>query len=630
MCGIAGIFSPDYHPSRLKSACRQMLHSLEHRGPDAQGMYEDANLVLGHQRLSIIDFSENANQPIANEDSTIWLSFNGEIYNFQSLREKLCRQGHHFRSRMDGEVILHLYERYEMECLKYLRGMFAFALWDEQRKKLFIARDRFGIKPLYYGKMNSTFVFASEVNAILESGMIADTLNANADLEFLKYGSIPSPQTVYQAIDLIPAGHYLEVDCQGGRLKPYWSLDECFRRSEAGAAPHPDRLRSSLDRVTKEHLVSDAPLAILLSGGVDSSALVALAHNGNCDALATMTLRFEDEHLDESRSARVMSDRFGTVHHECLVTASDFKSQLDYFIEALDQPTVDGFNTYLVSKAAKEKGFRVLLSGLGGDEVFGGYPHFGRVTHLFKLVSVLRWLPVPVRRAVLSGFSAGAHARHFYGADRLHYLSHPSHRQAYLVYRGLFDPGLLDDLVPQEKGFISQAQGEMYPQLDSGLDLAFAMEFKGYLHNQLLRDSDVMSMRHSVEMRVPFLDHELVESVLSLPEKDRFSPNAHKMLLKGALGDLLPEEIFAQKKRGFIFPMDRWMRGSLRAEVESVLLDESSSRTPFLKREGVHKVWQQFLSGQSHWSLPWSLYVLNRWHAKRKAKPALDHVGSVD
>jgi asparagine synthase (glutamine-hydrolysing) len=620
MCGIAGIFhSTEQRPPELKDSCLSMLKRLEHRGPDASGLFQDQNIVLGHQRLSVIDLSDAANQPISNEDGTIWLSFNGEIYNFRELRDELIRAGHRFKSKSDSEVIVHLYEAHGSDCLQRLEGMFAFALWDAKKKRLFLARDRFGIKPLYYADTPSGFVFASEASALVASGLVSNTIDPQAVTTFLQQGSVAGPRTMYQEVKPFPAGHYLLKDGSGGGPKPYWSLSDCFlSRGAYREAPPANDFRSIMRAVVKRHLTSDVPLAVLLSGGMDSTSLVALAREVSDRELNSLTVRFEDDVHDESPYARIVGERFHTKQHECTVTPTDFKRDLENFIRALDQPTVDGFNTFVVSRAARDQGFRVLLSGLGGDEVFGGYPHFKRVTGLFRFVSVLGHAPVPVRKMLLRWLAAAARQKGLKGAERFQYLANPSRRNAYLVYRGLFAPDLLEDVT----GFPSQTQEQGDEHLDaltSELDKALYLEFGSYLHDQLLRDTDIASMHHSIEMRVPFLDHELVSAVFRLPARQRFHARHVKILLRDTLGDVLPAEILHRPKRGFIFPMGTWMKGELRNEVESVLLDGDSSHSiSFLKQKGVEKVWKGFLGGSLHWSLPWSLYMLKRWNDKKK------------
>jgi asparagine synthase (glutamine-hydrolysing) len=618
MCGIAGIFTTQSDTEdHLRDSCLRMMNALEHRGQDASGVYQSKGLVIGHQRLSIIDLSGSANQPMTNEDHSLRLSFNGEIYNFKELRAGLIAKGHRFRSKTDSEVIVHLYEEYGDDCLQYLRGMFAFALWDERKRRLFLARDRFGMKPLYYAERAGAFVFASELRALSASGFVSNERNQTAAVQFLQYGSVPGEDTLFKDVHLVPPGHYLINDKSGIQLKSYWSLEASF--SDGQKNNHSLDIDELLSEVVHMHLTSDVPLCVLLSGGMDSSSLVALARRRRPrEELHTLTISFDDDKHNESTHARLVSDQFQTRHYERQISSENVGASLSSFIGALDQPTCDGFNTFVVSQAAKEMGFRVLLSGLGGDEVFGGYAHFKKIKTFFRLLPMIAKMPLNARKFAVDNMVLGSQLLGVRAAERLNYLDDTSEHSAYRVYRGLFGPRRIMALLDCAASDVRPVPAPHITQLPSEIDRAFALEFNRYLHDQLLRDADVMSMRHSVEMRVPFLDHELVTSVLSLPADQRFDAKQQKKILRNVIKRELPDAILNRRKRGFTFPLGHWMKTSLKSHIQEVLLDPLTfrSQTP-LKKSAVTKLWSDFLQDRVHWSLPWSLYVFCRWEQEQ-------------
>lgn len=625
MCGIAGIhLRMGTVASRETFACKRMLKALEHRGPDAEGTYHAKELVLGHRRFSIIDLSRSANQPMSNEDGTVWLAYNGEIYNFQELREELVAKGHRFKSRTDSEVIVHLYEEEGPACLSRLRGMFAFALWDEHKKQLFLARDRFGIKPLYYAEEGPFFVFASEVRAVCASELISNAYDRRALGQFLRMGSIPEPFTAFQSVRMLSAGHYLLRHSEGSSLHSYWSLKELFKSGEKkDSRPWPELLQDTISR----HLTSDVPVGILLSGGLDSSTLVAAASRLKPRSLHTLTVGFEETAHDESEFARLISRRFQTTHHECRVRGEEVRGQIGPFIEAMDQPTVDGFNTFIVTGLAFREGLRVLLSGLGGDEAFGGYSHFRYAKLLVQWGAFLKRLPRFARSFFAHSASNTLRMFGHAGAVRLVDFEGSTAESIYPIYRGIFPSGTIrslfdDDLQEPPLSF----QGEEARALETALEQMIYLEFRHYLRDQLLRDTDFVSMSHPVEVRVPFLDEELLSEIFAEHGRNQFRSYQNKMLLKKALAGDLPVSIRNRPKQGFILPMDVWMRRDLKLEMEEVLLDGdiSGERLP-LKRAVIEETWNQFLKKKVHWSLPWSLYVLKRWQgtyaARASARP---------
>src|SRR3989338_5571764 len=614
MCGIAGIYHPHAGPNfDSDGIVRGMLAALQHRGPDAEGWYRSKELVLGHRRLSIIDLSPSANQPLSNEDGTLWLAYNGEIYNFRELRKELIGKGHRFKYQTDSEVILHLYEEFDIKCLDHLRGMFAFALWDEKKKRLFLARDRIGIKPLYYSDNPASLIFASEARAIQKA--IPCEPNSEIAIQFLQYGSIPEPLTAFQNIYSVPAGHYLLRDVRGTSIHSYWSLADVLRRQDA----HPlvgREIRTLLEEAVQQYLVSDVPLGILLSGGLDSSSLVALAARQREQVIHTLTIGFHESQYDETQFASLISKKFGTRHHERYANGPMVLECLDDFFNAMDQPSADALNTFVVTRLAQEEGIRVLLSGLGGDEVFSGYPHFKYAGRLFQILPYLEKMPPAVRSYLIGALVQGSKLfKAPLAAERLNFLMNPTIDSAYRVYRGVFPPSIIQSLLNCDSKAIQPSSVLHHPEgLPSGIDRAIYLEFALYLRDRLLRDTDAMSMSHSLEVRVPFLDHQFVTALLQMKSQTRFHPYRGKLLLKEALHNDLPEVILNRPKRGFIFPLGEWLRSSLKTYVEEVLLDhQNTGSNLYLNPEAVRKVWDGFLKGEVHWSLPWSIFVLKRW-----------------
>ncbi|MGH9333949.1 MAG: asparagine synthase (glutamine-hydrolyzing), partial [Vicinamibacteria bacterium] len=565
-----------------RSALTRMLDAEKHRGPDGVGAHEDGPALLGHRRLAIIDLSESARQPMPNETEDVWLTFNGEIYNFVELRDELRALGHRFRSRTDAEVVIHGYEAWGMEkLLSRLRGMFAFALWDRRARKLVLARDRFGIKPLYCAWKGDTLLFASEVGALAASRLVDLEPSDKALSAFLALGSIPSPETALKAVSSIPAAHYVEVSNEGERSKRYWEPFGGDGREEAV----PALLREAVEM----HLVSDVPLGVFLSGGIDSASLVAIASRFVDEPLKTLSVVFDDPALDESAYARKVAEKYRTDHREVRVGAGEFLDALPEFWRAMDQPTVDGVNAFLVSRAARQAGLKVVLTGLGGDEVFLGYPHFRKIRTLSRWVSFVphgplcRFLP------------------------RAEYLRHPTPSNVYLMFRGLFAPREIEELLPGAAAPTLAARSEDF------LDAAVELEFSHYLGNQLLRDTDVMSMAHAIEARVPFLDHLLADAVARVPYEKKMKRGINKPLLLSSLEEPLPREVWDRPKQGFTLPFHRWMKE------HGHELTERTLAARLFEPEPVRRLWRGFSAGRVHWSRPWSLVAYSAWRERLRS-----------
>jgi asparagine synthase (glutamine-hydrolysing) len=576
-----------------------------------------------------------------NEDETVWVTYNGEIYNFRELRVVLEERGHSFRSQTDTEVLVHGYEEWGIEgLLTRLCGMFAFALYDIQPRRpnglselnepneparlhrrnspiharLILVKDRFGIKPLYYCQDHNRLLFASEVRALMRTGMVPDERSVEALVRFLQLGSIPMPLTTVKQVLALPAGHYLVVDQDGATLKQYWGLSStCFfpERCESQSLEQAAATtRSLLDTSVKQHLVSDVPLGVFLSGGTDSSALVALANQFRDKPLTTISLAFDEPGYNEAPYARLVAEQYQTDHHEIVLQGKDCFHVLPQVFAAMDQPTVDGVNTYFVSKAAKQVGVTVVLSGIGGDEVFLGYDHLKKIHSLDGPRDLFNKLPLWVRKSLINTALYASSLVGKSGLEKLSYLEDPSEENVYLMFRGIFSPRQVQDLLGITEreltafGPLASWQNGATPR--SRNDSASCFEFDFYLQNQLLKDADCMSMVHSIETRVPFLDHRLVEYVQSLPMTMKLRNGVNKPLLLKALGDGFPSAVWNRQKMGFTFPLARWLqqRGD---EFQAYSLAQQ-----LFPRKAVEGIWKAFREGRMHWSRPWALIVLNQ------------------
>jgi len=625
MCGIAGVIN--FHGSPVsEETLLRMRDTLSHRGPDHAGIYisPDKRTGLTHRRLSIIDPSEAAHQPMSNEDETLWITYNGEIYNYREIRKSLIVSGHKFKSNSDTEVIIHGYEEWGIEgLLKRLRGMFAFTLYESRpynselkthNSKLFLVRDRLGIKPLYYSYENGEFIFASEIKAILASGLVPGEIDSQAVCLFLFYGSIPPPKTIYKGISALEPGHFLMIHEKGIKDVCYYDLKNAFldtslnNLSEEQAI---ENVRSCLIDTIQCHLVSDVPVGAFLSGGIDSTSVVSLMRTVGHEPIKTVSVTFPDSPYDESRYSQLASRTFHTEHSDIEVRAQDVINHGEKIFYAMDQPTIDGVNTYFVSWAASQAGLKVALSGVGGDEIFWGYPSF---TWIPKLYTVSRFLSrIPLGRKVAQFILSNAHDSR---KEKLNFIfSHNSSLpEIYLTYRGLFTREQVHHLLHPD--FIREAMDGVEPvsylkecpEIRNHSNQVSMLETTSYMANQLLRDTDVFSMAHSLEVRVPFVDHQLVELLARLPALYKARRDIPKRLLIKALHNTLPGEIFHRPKKGFTFPFDLWMRGELKEFIEGRLNGSS-----VFNKTSLRNLLDAFYDNRVHWSRIWGCAVLSHW-----------------
>jgi asparagine synthase (glutamine-hydrolysing) len=642
MCGICGAIGIESKEAG-EAVVRRMLRAIIHRGPDEEGLLVAPRLAAGTRRLSIIDLL-GGSQPVWNEAGTLAVFFNGEIYNFLALRAELEADGHQFRTKSDTEVIVHAYEAWGEDCVRRLRGMFAFAVVEMPQgrsglpARVFIARDRLGIKPLYYAITDGVLLFASEVRALLASDYLAANLSAEALSAFLLFGSVSEPMTLVEGVASLPPGHCMTISATDkiSTVEPraYWDigaeLANAARASRDAAMPPATRVRSLLDEAVRSHLVADVPVGVFLSSGLDSTAIAALASRAQ-KGIHTFTVAFPDTEFSEAYIARSTAKRLGTDHCELTLSDEEMVARLEEAIAAFDQPSMDGINTYFVSWAARQAGLKVALSGLGSDELFGGYSSFRDTARVSRLAAMARFVPKPLRAFIANRAMDSNALRMSPAGSRKAFaawldpgsLPHP-----YFFTRALFTTQTTASWL-QEDGnvwrettwgrWLLHATGQTR-SMDSFTAISW-LELRSYLVNTLLRDTDALSMRHSLEVRVPFLDSALVEYVLSLPESAKSDRRQPKALLIQALGDLLPPEVAAQPKRTFTFPWENWLRGPLGKRVAAGLSDWSPALQARLDGKLARGVWDNFLAGRTTWSRPWSLYVLNEWVKRNLGAP---------
>jgi asparagine synthase (glutamine-hydrolysing) len=652
MCGIAGLFRLTGCPSSEDvAAVVRMMDAQMHRGPDdwgllvpdaaagaallaAPGLAEGRDhlreypylasgpgVVLGTRRLSILDRRSRARMPMGTRDRRLWIAHNGEVYNYRELRAELAADGA-FRSEADTEALLRGWEAWREAVLPRIRGMFAVAIFEAgPPARLFLARDRFGIKPLYYYRDGERVIFASELRALLQSGVVPRDTDAGALARFLELGSVPPLGSTVKGVRAVPAGHCVRIDLGGLVSRAYWELSTHL----GGAVPAPSpaaaaaTTRALLEDAVALHLASDVPLGLFLSGGIDSSALVALVPRARPEPLVTLCIGFDEPGYSETRYARLVAERYGTDHREVILGSDDLFAQLPEIFAAMDEPTVDGVNTYLIARAARAAGLTVALSGIGGDEVFLGYRHLRAATTLDAPRALFGALPAWARRASVQAMRRAGALWGRTGVDKLAYLDEPSAEGTYRLFRALFTPRQVQDLLGMGERELGLSAAPPSGARDERplVEQFTALEFGGYLQSQLLRDADVMGMAHSLEIRVPYLDHRLVEYVLGLPPAVKLHRRGSKPLLTRALGEDLPREVWDRPKMGFTFPFDPWMRRRA-DELAAISLD----RTP-LEPAAVRAVWEAFKAGRVHWSRPWALIVLAQVETARRSAAAV-------
>jgi asparagine synthase (glutamine-hydrolysing) len=622
MCGIAGklLFDPEARIER--SSIQAMLHPMRHRGPDGQGVHLDGNAGLGHLRLSIIDLNTGA-QPMTNEDETIWIVFNGEIYNFQELRESLLAKGHVFRSQSDTEVIIHAYEEFGPDCVKQLRGMFAFAIWDAKRRRLFVARDRVGIKPLYFCETDRAFYFASELKAIIADAAVPREINLPGIRKFLAFNYLPGAETLFKSIHKLPPGHFLTVEQGRVTQRQYWDLQFTQQRWQMPFDEAAEELHGLLAATVRDHMIADVPVGILSSGGVDSSAILNFAVHATDKKIKTFTVGFDGNRVvDERPYARLSAERFGTEHFETSISADDFWNFLPSYVWHMEEPVCEppAVALFYVSKLARNH-VKVLLSGEGGDEAFAGYPNYPNMMRL----EAIRSAAGPFARtigagAVLAGKICDSERWRRYGSA----LGRPLATQYFSRTSGpasFFNRNAADFFTPEFLARASAAPAaEFVGQLTAMvkdeplLNQMLYVDSKTWLPDDLLVKADKITMANSLELRVPLLDHKVLEFAASLPPDFKVRGKETKRILKATFAKSLPEEILKRKKAGFPVPYESWLRGGLKEQVEGVLLsDRCLSRGYFQKAEVSRLLEANFLDNKFSKEV-FCLLILELWH----------------
>jgi asparagine synthase (glutamine-hydrolysing) len=613
---------------RAEAITRRMMEALRHRGPDEDGLLVAPSVALGMRRLSIIDLS-GGRQPVFNEAGNVAIVFNGEIYNYQQLRGTLEPRGHVFRTRSDTEVIVHAYEEWGEECLRELRGMFAFALWDARASgasgdaarhaRVFIARDRLGIKPLYFYRSGNQLIFASEIKALLASGLVPKQVDPAGLHVFLQLGHIPPPWTAIRGVTPLQPGHIGAWRGAEWRTEAYWKLEP-----HASATPPLKDLASRLADVfvdaTRNHLVSDVPVLLFLSGGTDSACLAAAARKAGAQNLSAMTVGFGEAEFDETELSRRTARALDIPHQVVTLEASRVAAELDHAIWALDQPSVDGLNSYWISKLAAEAGFKVALSGQGGDELFGGYES---LAWFERFTAVARWarpLPAALFGRVLDQQALPFRWRklsYLIGADDPFVASQMAVKFLFLDsdVASLLSPAL------GQNGFHAEARHHLaywskLVENENLLERLAFMDIHTHLEPRLLRDLDATSMSHGIEVRPVFLDHRLVEFLLPVPSETRIQ---QKRLLLDAAKMFLPHgllrDLEARRKRTFTFPFKKWITRDLHRIMQEAFSSQRLGRFQVLEFKAVNDIWRQYQRSESSvgWSRIWSLFVLGRW-----------------
>ena len=627
MCGITGImqFGNDtrVEPATLRRMCAAMVH----RGPDDEGIYTAGSIGIGMRRLSIVDLA-TGHQPLSNEDATAWIVFNGEIYNHAALREKLQSLGHRYSTNSDTETIIHLYEEYGSDCVQHLRGMFAFAIWDTRRQRLFVARDRLGIKPLYYQLTSQQIVFGSEIKVILACPGTSAQLDRTVLPEYLAFGYLSGEQTFYAGIRKLMPGHWMEVDPSGQvRIERYWDLPVTQIESPKPESYYIQAYREMLEQAVSSHLMSDVPLGVFLSGGVDSSAVAALMTKIRRAPVETFSVGYSEDAYSELPYARVVAQHLNSVHHEVLVSQQDFFDSLPHLIWQEDEPIVwpSSVPLYFVAKLAQER-VKVVLTGEGADETLAGYTRYAFTLknaawdHIYRSM-----VPDTIRGAIRASIADSAWISGKLRRKLSHtFLARNGNSWASFYFDNFFSAfsendqaGLLTNEVRNECAAGSAYQHVLeYWGNSSGemLQRLLYTDIKTYLV-ELLMKQDNMSMAASIESRVPFLDHPLVEFATNIPQSLQLGGFAGKRILKKAVEDLLPQSILYRQKLGFPTPFSRWLAGPQLDVICKLLLEPRSMDRGLFQRDAVKRLFEEHRSGyRDHYDRIWRLLNLELWH----------------
>lgn len=611
MCGICGIVG-----RQDKELLQRMCNSLVHRGPDSNGMFTKGNISLGIRRLKIIDL-ETGDQPIHNEDKTVWLVLNGEIYNYKKLKADLIKKGHKFYTKTDTEVVVHLYEEYKDYCVKFLRGMFTFAIWDSTRRKLFIARDRIGIKPLYYYTREGRFIFASELKAILQDNGVSKLIDREALDYYLTFLYIPAPLTIFKEIRKLPAAHTLTIQDGKININRYWKLE--FNQEMVRPEHYYIQMaKDLLYEATKLHMISDVPLGALLSGGLDSSAIVAMMSRLSSYPIKTFSIGFENKFssYNELRYSRIVAEKFQTDHKE-LIIKPDVANLIPKIISHLEEPFADSsaILNYLICQEARQF-VTVGLTGIGGDEIFGGYPRYlGLMVDKYY-----QRLPGSLRSALsgISDFIPQTRDSQNMGGRLSRFIksSQETKNDRYISWLTYFDKEMKTKLLNQG---LEDSIYLHYNYLESQetpdfLNSASYLDINTYLPDDLLVMADKMSMANSFELRVPLCDHELMEFSASIPFSVKLKGFRLKSLFKKAVKDILPSEVINKRKQGFMVPLADWLKDDLQDFVKGVLSESTIKKRGIFNSKYVNELLSLHFQGKKIFTHQiWALLVFELW-----------------
>ncbi len=629
MCGICGVVSSTRLPEECPHQVRAMCGVLTHRGPDDEGYYVDASAALGMRRLSIIDVA-GGHQPIANEDETVWVVCNGEIYNHRRLRSELEKQGHRFRTRSDVEVVVHAYEEYGADCPTHLAGMFAFAIWDRRRRRLFVARDRLGQKPLYYARRGELLCFASELKALATLPAVTGEIDEVALHHYLSLQYVPDPWSIYHSVRKLPAAHWLSFE--DGRLEigRYWQLEfePKLKLDQRQAAAE---LRRLLRQAVRRRMMSEVPLGAFLSGGIDSSIIVGLMAEHSSKPVETFSIGFTYEALNELPYARTVAERWGTEHHELLVTAERFDDILPKLTAAFDEPYADSsaFQTYTLARETRRH-VTVALNGDGGDECFAGYTRYWLDRYVRLYAMLPGWITQRLAPALFDRLpeprQAAIEANWVLGLKRLAQVARVSPKASIVRWGSYFDETFKSELYGRRFG--ARLSGADTAELlaadfdaaraESFLDRTLAVDMSHYLCGDILVKADRMTMAHSLEGRSPFLDHDLLEFVARLPARFKLRGREGKVLLRRACADLLPPSIRKRPKRGFGAPVEAWLRDELKPAVHDLVLSPGAELRSYFSHRKIAEMVEAHEAGrEDHGRRIWALLMLEAWLRQR-------------
>jgi len=620
MCGINGIYGLEEEKRKL--LVETMNEYLNHRGPDAKLTYSDNEITLGHTRLKIIDLSDQANQPITCYQARYVLTFNGEIFNFRELKKLLI--DYPFKTQCDSEVILAAYHKWGIDMLEKLEGQFAFGIWDKLNKELLLVRDRLGIKPLYYHHNSNLIAFSSEIRPLIKTGLFKPEIKKEDLIDYLRYQTVHAPDTIISEIKQLMPGYFFKISFDEAKLVQYWDVRHdndqlgIYRSKEEAQ----NKVRILFTEAVQKRLVADVPFGAFLSGGIDSSLVVGVMSELMDQPVKTFNVSFDESEFSEAKYARLVSNKFNTDHTEVNLKPNDFLEVIPNVLDDMDHPSGDGFNTWLVSKVTKEAGVTMALSGLGGDELFAGYPIFKR----YKSLSEKKWIlsfPIGLRKMagdILKKVKPGI------ASEKIAKVILQEYFDLENIYQ--FDRQvLLDDQVESLLNIDKLPTKSVYKTVHENVGFetpGYALaplsrvswaEINTYMQNVLLRDADQMSMAHALEIRVPFLDHKLVEMVLSLQDVVKY-PNSPKQLLTDSFSDLLPDEVVNRPKMGFVFPWEHWLTAELK-EFAALGLNKLKSKPEF-NGKTIDQLWLDFLNNDPKvsWSRIWPLVVLGNWMEK--------------